>query len=254
MDRKLALVTGASAGIGAALARRIARDDVDLVLVARRADRLEALGGELPVAVNIVTLDLSRDDAGAVLEREVAALGRPLDYLVNNAGFGDASPFAKAERAPQLAMVDVNVRALVELTHRFLPAMIERGRGGVLNVASTAAFLPGPNVSVYYATKAFVLSFSEALWEETRGEGVTVTALCPGPTTSEFGAVSGMDRSRLFRVARRMSAERVADAGWTGLLKGRRVVVPGLSNKATAVMPKGVPRRLLLPVVRRLQS
>ncbi|WP_420391336.1 SDR family NAD(P)-dependent oxidoreductase [Acuticoccus sp.] len=253
MPRPLALVTGASAGIGSALARRIAADGYDLVLVARREDRLRALADELPVEVIPVALDLTERDAPAALQGEVAALGRPLDVLVNNAGFGHAGPFAQAPLERQLGMIDLNVRTLVELTHRLLPAMVERSSGAVLNVASTAAYLPGPNVSVYYATKAFVLSFSEALWQELHGTGVTVTALCPGPTRSEFGSVSGMDRSFLFKNAKRMSAERVAAIGWRGTRAGRRVVVPGLMNKVGAVVTTLMPSRLLLPIVERVQ-
>jgi hypothetical protein len=151
-------------------------------------------------------------------------------------------------------MVDLNVRALVDLSHRLLPGMLARGRGGILNVASTAAFQPGPEMAVYYASKTFVLSFSEALWEEARREGVTVCALCPGPTVSEFGAVSGLDRRLLFRLARKMPAAEVADRGWRGFRAGRRVVVTGLQNRLTAATVGLVPRRVLLPVIRRLQK
>lgn len=253
-SRPLALVTGASAGIGEALARRIAADGFDLVLVARRAERLAALAQALPATVHVVACDLVEADAGARVADAVAALGRPLDVLVNNAGFGRAGRLAASPLGDQLAMVDLNVRAVVELTHRVLPGLLARGRGGVLNVASTAAFQPGPNVAVYYASKAFVLSFSEALAQECRGTGVTVCALCPGPTASEFSTLSGMDRSRLFRTVRRMPAEKVADVGWRGFRAGRRVVVPGVHNRLTAVAGKVLPHRLLLPIVARLQE
>lgn len=253
-DRPIVLVTGASAGIGEALARRIARDGHPLLLVARRKERLEALAAELPVPTRTIALDLMDRDAGDRLVAEVEATGRPLGVLVNNAGFGETGEFAMTRREKQVGMVDLNVRAVVDLTHRFLPGLIARRSGGVLNLASTAAFQPGPGMAVYYASKAFVLSFSEAISEEVRGSGVTVTALCPGPTTSEFGEVSGMDRSRIFRLASRMSAEDVADIGWRGFLAGRRVVVTGLQNKATAAAARFVPHRLLLPIVKRLQS
>jgi len=249
----LALVTGASAGIGEALARRIAADGYDLVLVARRGDRLSALAETLPVTAHTVTLDLADPAAGEALAAELEAIGRPVDVLVNNAGFGHVGPFATSGGATERGMVDLNVRALVDLSHRLLPGMLERGRGGILNVASTAAYQPGPGMAVYYASKAFVLSFSEALWEEARREGVTICALCPGPTVSEFGAVSGLGNKALFRLARKMSADEVADRGWRAFLKGRRVVITGLQNRLTAVSVGFVPRRVLLPVIRRLQ-
>jgi hypothetical protein len=250
----LALVTGASAGIGEALARRIAGDGYDLVLVARRKDRLEALAADLPVTAHPVALDLGERDAGKTLADEIAALGRGVDVLVNNAGFGHTGAFAQSDAARQTGMVDLNVRALVDLSHRVLPGMIERGTGGILNVASTAAFQPGPMMAVYYASKSFVLSFSEALSEEVRGSGVTICALCPGPTRSEFGAVSGLDRVPLFARASKASAADVADAGWTGFRDGRRVVIPGVQNKLSAVGAPLLPRPLLLRLVRRLQS
>ncbi|RAI03686.1 short-chain dehydrogenase [Acuticoccus sediminis] len=251
---QLALVTGASSGIGEALAQRIAADGVDLILVARREDRLRALAAELPVETHVVPLDLTERGAPEALMAEVARYGRPVDVLVNNAGFGHAGPFAKSPLEPQLGMVDLNIRALVELSHRVLPLLIERRHGGIINVASTAAFLPGPGVSVYYASKAFVLSLSQALSEEVRGTGVTICALCPGPTHSEFGAVSGMDRSLLFRAMKRMPSSQVADIGWTSFKAGKRVVIPGWQNRISSVFSQHGPRRFLLPIVKRLQS
>jgi short-subunit dehydrogenase len=253
MDRPLVLLTGASAGIGAALARVIAADGYDLLLVARRQERLDALAAELPVAAHTMALDLADADAGERLEAAVATLGRPVDVLVNNAGFGASGLFAETDPARLGGMVDVNIAALVDLTRRFLPGMIERRRGGILNLASTAAFQPGPRLAVYYASKAFVLSLSEALSEETRGTGVTVTALCPGPTTSEFGAIAGMDRSRLFRYGRKMTAEDVAAIGWRAFRAGRRVVIAGATNRLGAAGAKLLPHRVLLPVVNMLQ-
>jgi hypothetical protein len=253
-QRPLALVTGASSGIGEALARRIARDGFDLLLVARRQERLDALAADLPVTAHTAAIDLAAPDAGEALEEEVLRIGRPVTVLVNNAGFGDTSPFHAAPPDRLMGMVDLNVRAVVDLARRFLPGMRERDRGGIINVASTAAFQPGPGMAVYYATKAFVLSFSEALWEEARGTGVTVSALCPGPTASEFGEISGLEDRLLFRIARPMPAKDVADIGWRGFLAGRRVVVTGWQNKVTAAGTKFVPRRVLLPVIRRLQG
>ena len=255
-ERPLAIVTGASAGIGEALACEAAADGHDLLLVARRRDRLEALAAELKptTTCHVLTLDLAERDAGERLVALLQTEGLSADVLVNNAGYGRSGRFVEGERERELGMIDLNVRALVDLTHRLLPGMLERGSGGILNVASTAAFLPGPKLAVYYASKAFVLSFSEALWQETRGTGISVSALCPGPTTSEFGGVAGMDRSRLFKSAPKMSAEDVARIGWQGFRKGKRVVVPGLTNKVGALLSRLGPRTLTLPMVSFLQS
>ncbi|MBJ3777291.1 SDR family NAD(P)-dependent oxidoreductase [Acuticoccus mangrovi] len=253
-NRPLAILTGASAGIGTALARVMAADGYDLLLVARRADRLAALAAELPGTHATLPLDLTRDDAGETLARHVEALDRPVDVLVNNAGFGDAGPFAETDLAPQLGMVDLNIRALVELTHRLLPGMLQRGHGGIINIASTAAFQPGPNMAVYYASKAFVLSFSEALYEECRPSGVTVCAICPGPTDSEFGEISGLAKHRVFKTVKRMTSEAVAEIGWRGFKKRRRVVITGTTNRLVAGVAKASPHRVVLPVVKHLQT
>ncbi|XWN32347.1 MAG: SDR family oxidoreductase [Devosia sp.] len=253
-QRRLAVITGASAGIGEAFAHLLAPKGFDLLLVARRDDRLTALAGALPGAHTVLKADLADPAAGEAVEAAVGDLGRPLDVLINNAGFGVAGPVLEADAAALTAMVDVNVRALVDLSRRFLPAMVARGTGGIINVASTAAFQPGPNMAGYYATKAFVLSFSEALFEECKGTGVVVSALCPGPTHSEFGEVSGMNTHRLFQRAHRMSAEDVAKIGWKGFEAGRRVVITGQQNRMTATAGRLMPHRLLLPVVRYLQT
>ena len=254
-EKPLAVVTGASSGIGAALARRIAREGHPLALVARRRDKLDALAAELPVDTHVITQDLAVPDAAEQVAGTLAARQLVPGIVVNNAGFGQLTTFADAPVERQVGMVDLNVRVLVALTHRFLPAMLAAGRGGIINVASTAAFQPGPGMAVYYASKAFVLSFSEGLWEETRSQGVTVTALCPGPTATEFGTVSGMANSRIFRYAHNVSqsADAVADQGWRGFQRGRRVVVPGFANKITAASTHMIPRRLLLPMISRLQ-
>lgn len=253
-SRPLALVTGASAGIGTELCRVIAADGHDLLLVARREDRLHALAAELPGETYVFPADLADRGAATAVIAEAARIGRPIDVLVNNAGFGHADPFVDTPLDRMLGMVDLNVRAVVELTHRLLPKMIERRRGGILNVASTAAFLPGPHNAIYYASKAFVLSFSEALWEECRGTGVTVSALCPGPTATEFGAVSGMSRYRLFRAIARASAADVAAVGWRGYKSGRRVVIEGGRNRFGVAACKALPHRFLLPIVKRVQT
>ena len=250
----LAVVTGASSGIGAALAHEISRDGYALFLVARRVDRLRALAESLPGEAQVFEADLTEPGATAALASVLTSLPRPPDVLINNAGFGQSGPFAAGSAARDLGMVDLNVRAVVDLSHHLLPTMLARGSGGILNVASTAAFQPGPNASVYYASKAFVLSFSEALHAECAPQGVTVSALCPGPVATEFFDMAGMDRVRLRRLTRAMSAEAVAAAGWKGFRNGRRRIVPGFSNKLIAATAGFLPRSLVLPVVKRLQS
>lgn len=253
-DRPLAVVTGASAGIGRELARILAREGHDLVLVARREQELQELADSLAAAhrvdSTIAAVDLSAPDAG---DRVAAAVGgRDVDVLVNNAGFGGVGGFASRDRETDLRMVAVNVVALTDLTKRFLPAMVARGRGRVLNVASTAAFQPGPFMAVYYATKAYVLSLSQAIAEEVSGSGVTVTCLCPGVTESEFHAVAGTDAQPLTSSALTMSAASVAEAGYRAMMRGRMVEVPGLHNKIGAQSIRVAPRRLVLKIVRRL--
>ena len=190
MTNPITLITGASAGLGAEFARQCSARGERLVLVARRQDKLEALASELGNA-RAVTLDLGQPGAAAALSADLAAHGEQVGTLINNAGFGLWGKFAALDGPRQRAMIDLNCGTLVELTHAVLPGMIERGQGAILNLASTAAFQPGPGMAVYFATKAFVLSFSEALHEEVREHGVTVTALCPGPTATEFGEVAG---------------------------------------------------------------
>lgn len=238
-----ALVTGASSGIGRELARLLAADGHRLTLVARSGDQLEQLAAELGGA-DVVAADLATSAGVTQVVERVAEV----DLLVNNAGYGDWGRFADSDLDKQLGMVDLNVRALTHLTHAYLPGMLGRGHGRVLNVASTAAFQPGPLMAVYYATKAYVLSFTEALAEEVRGSGVTVTALCPGPTASGFQSAAALEESRLVAGRTLPSAESVARKGYTGWMRGRAVVVTGLGNKVMAAAPRVTPR----PVVRRL--
>ncbi|HSM03288.1 MAG TPA: SDR family oxidoreductase [Longimicrobiales bacterium] len=252
-----ALVTGASGGLGADIARELAARGTPLVLTARSREPMEALARELGTAhgvpVLVLALDLATPDAGNRLADEVEAAGVEVDLLVNNAGFGQWGPWPGLDPEQEAGMIRLNVEALTCLTRRFVPAMIRRGRGRVLNVASTAAFLPGPGMAVYYATKAYVLSFSEALAEELQGTGVTVTCLCPGPTPTGFQARIGADPSALLRGAV-LPSRTVARAGVEGALKGRRLVVPGLLNKLTTLAPRFLPRSWVPKLVKRVQD
>lgn len=255
--RERVLVTGASAGIGVELARLFAADGSDLVLVARREDRLRALADELAAAhgvdVDVIVQDLSEPDAAATLTDRLSEAGTAVDVLVNNAGFGATGRFAELELERQLAMMRLNIVTLTELTHRLLPQIRERGRGGVLNVASTAGFQPGPSMAVYYATKAFVLHFTEAVREELLGTGVTITALCPGPTWTEFMDVAGLGHPPMFNLFA-MKADRAARAGHRGFRRRKPVVVPGIGNKLGTFLVRLTPRRLVPKVVRRVIS
>ena len=237
------LITGASAGLGSDFARQLSARGKRLVLVARRKDRLEALASELGNA-RAVALDLGEPGAAARLMADVAGHGESVACLINNAGFGLWGRFAALDGARQRAMIDLNCGALVELCHAVVPGMVERGDGSILNVASTAAFQPGPGMATYFATKAFVLSFSEALHEEMRGTGVRVTALCPGPTKTEFGDVAGFTGNGAFDKLSARSADVVA-AGLKALDRNRAVAIPGLFNKAGAQGHRFFPRALL---------
>jgi short-subunit dehydrogenase len=244
---KVALVTGASSGIGAAMARQLAAWKCDLVVTARRQDRLEALCGELGalgVSARAVREDLADPGGPARLHAAVRALG-PIDILVNNAGFGAYQSFADTPWPRHVELLQLNVLSLVELCHRFLPDLLARpGRAHVLNVASIAAFVSVPYFASYGGSKAYVLGFSESLAAELAASNVRVTCLCPGGTWTEFSEVSGQTLGRAAR-AGMMSAERCAVIGLRGMLRGRRVVVPGGSNKATHVLSRLMPRRLM---------
>ena len=253
-----ALITGASGGIGEELARLLAAGGANVVLVARGADRLASLAGELSrahrVNASVIPQDLSAPDAVDAIGRELAARQLTIDILVNNAGFGVYGPFAATPAAEEARMIQVNVAALTMLTKRLLPGMIERRHGRVLNVASTAAFQPGPLMAVYYASKAYVLSFSEALSNETSGTGVSVTCLCPGPTGTGFQDRARMRESRLFSMLSVASAADVARAGYDGMMAGRAIVIPGLANKAGVQAVRVTPRALVRRLVRVLQD
>jgi short-subunit dehydrogenase len=242
-DSPVALITGASAGLGVEFARQLSKRGQRLVLVARRKDRLEKLAAELGNA-RVVALDLSERGSTAALMANVAAAGETIELLVNNAGFGLRGRFAELDAPRQRQMIDLNVTSLTELCRAVAPGMIERGTGAILNVASTAAFQPGPNMAVYFATKAYVLSFSEALHEELKLHGIRVTALCPGPTKTEFGEVAGFGETSAFD---RLSTDvaSVVRAGLNALDGNRAVIVPGLLNKVGAASTRFVPRPLI---------
>ena len=257
MTTETVLITGASAGIGWELAKRFAADKSDLVLVARRQERLDQLAAELRerhgVAVRTLAADLARPSAPQELFDRLAGDGVTVDVVVNNAGFGQVGPVAEIPLERQLDEVRVNVLALLCLTRLFLPGMLQRGRGGVLNVASTAAFQPGPFLAVYYATKAFVLSFTEALADEVAGRGLHVTCLCPGPTATEFAQVADMQQAPMFKLAA-MSAEAVAVAGYRAFRRGKLLVVPGALNWLGTFGNRFVPRAVGRQIARRLNK
>jgi short-subunit dehydrogenase len=246
--RPVTVITGASAGIGAALAHEFAANGHDLVLIARReqalttvADAIAAKGVARPI---ILRMDVTRIDAARDLGEALARRGLEPEIVVNNAGFGLLGMADRLDRTQQLAMIDLNVRALTDLSLAYIE-ILERRRGGILNVASVAGFLPGPGMAVYHATKAYVLSFSEALHHELEPRGVRVTVLCPGPVPTDFHARAGVSRASLPRLFTR-SAERVAREGYRGLKENRRLVVPGSANRVVAALMQMVPRPLLL--------
>jgi uncharacterized protein len=255
--RETALITGASSGIGLELARLFAADGSDLVLVARSEDRLRQLAAELEgqfgIAAQVLAADLTRPDSAGEIATELASRGVQVDVLVNNAGFGAHGQVATLGVQRQLAVIEVNIAALTRLTALFLPGMLEREHGAVLNVASTAAFQPGPNQAVYCATKAYVLSFTEALAEETRGTGVRVSCLAPGATRTQFAAQADMSETLAFRLGA-MAAKPVAQAGYDGLRKGKVLVVPGMFNRAAALAVRVSPRALVTRAAGYLQA
>jgi short-subunit dehydrogenase len=252
-----ALVTGASGGIGEELARLFAADGHDLVLVARSQDKLARLSAELEgkhgVRARVLASDLARAAAPQEIFEELQGAGVSVDALVNNAGIGSYGLFAETDLKSELELLQINVVALTHLSKLFLPGMIARRRGYLLNVASTAAFQPGPLMAVYYASKAYVLSLSEALANECEGTGVRISALCPGPTETGFVAAAGMGDSKLFDRAV-MDARTVAVAGYRGLLAGKAIVIPGLRNNLLARSIGFFPRGLVTKVVRGIQE
>ncbi len=252
MSRKVALITGASAGLGEQFARCFARDGHDVILVARTASRLEALAAELEqahsVKAHVLAADLTRPEAPQRLFEEVGARQLEVEFLVNNAGFGSSGPFLEQDLEREAQMVELNCTALMKLTHLFARPMRERGHGRILNVASTAGFQPGPFMATYYATKAFVVSFSEALSHELKGSGVTVTCHCPGATHTEFASRAGNDKSRLFQRSGVAQAPDVAADAYAAMMKGRVLAVHGFLNwlgmEAVRFSPRAVVRSI----------
>jgi len=255
VTERVTLITGASAGIGAELARVFAANGHRVALVARRADRLATLADEITAAGGaapiVIPCDLEQAGAGDEIAAALAAEGVEVDFVVNNAGFGLFGHEIELDRAEQLGMIDVNIRAMTELSLRFSDHLIQH-RGGILNVASIAGFMPGPGMAVYYASKAYVLSFSEALRRELGPRGVRVTALCPGPVPSEFQARAGF-RPGFDSAILNVSASDVAQLGYRGLMANRRAVLPGLGIKIVPFLLRLFPRGFILAAVGRLQ-
>lgn len=254
---KTALITGASGGIGLEFARLHASKGDNIVLVARSREKLAEVKTELEskfkVSIYNIVKDLSIKDAAKEVFDEIKKQNIIIDYLINNAGFGDFGLFAKSNWEKQQGMINLNITALTQLTWLFLPEMISRGEGKILNVSSLAAFQPGPTMSVYFASKAFVLNFSEALNNELKDNGITVTALCPGSTESNFHAVALGD-PKLVRERKMMTTKEVAEIGYRAMMKGKPVVIPGFKNAFLVFASKFAPRELVVKMTRKMQE
>jgi len=254
----IVLITGASSGIGLELAKLFARENHDLALVARSYDKLKYVAEDLQqtygVQVKYYAKDLSISSTPKEIFEVLQNEGKNIDVLVNNAGFGWRGAFVQMELANALGMIQVNITALTHLTRLFLPGMIERGHGKILNVASTAAFQPGPMMATYYASKAYVLSFSEALSEELKGTGVTVTAFCPGPTTTGFGRRAGFVNEKIFGDMLSMDSYTVALDGYKGLMKGKPIVISGWKNWLGTKLVRFIPRPLPAKLIKKVQQ
>jgi uncharacterized protein len=255
---RTAIVTGASSGIGAEIARGLAERGHGVTLVARREERLRALAGELSdahtVRTEVIAADLTDEASRERIAKELADRGLTVDILVNNAGFSTTGPVQESDPAREIALVRTNVEAVVHLCSLFIPGMVERARGAVLNVSSTAAFQPLPGQAAYGASKAFVLSYGQATGAELRGTGVTLTTLCPGPVETEFAERAGFDEDDAEGALPKfmwVPATEVAKAALDGLDKGRRVVIPGAANRVAAGLAHMTPRRMLLPILAR---
>lgn len=256
--RNSTLITGASGGIGYELAGLFARDNHNLVLVARNSDKLAQVADDLQrrfgVSAKAIALDLANQAAPQSLFDQLQRDGIAVDILVNNAGYGKLGAFAGVSLEESLGQIQLNITALTSLARLFLGPMLQRGSGKILNVASTAGFQPGPLMAVYYATKAYVISFSEALANELADKGITVTCLCPGPTVTGFASRAGNNKSRLFKQLRPMDARTVALQGYRGLLSGKTLVIPGLRNWLLVEALRISPRKMVTAVSRRLMD
>jgi short-subunit dehydrogenase len=249
--KPVALITGASSGIGLDLAKLFAQGGHDLVLVARNEEALRAVAADcekLGVKAHVLAQDLNNPNAAQEIFDELEARGTVIEVLVNNAGFGTHGMFVRTKLEDEVGMIQVNIVALIQLTRLFLPQMLSRKSGKIMNVASMAGFAPGPYMSVYYATKAFVLSHSIALAQEVKKNGVIVSVLCPGPTKTEFQKRAKIAESKLFKKPRSMTSMEVAKTGYEGLMNGKLIVVPGFSNKMIRVASKIAPRKFLAKV------
>lgn len=248
-SKRYTLITGASGGIGYDLAKIAAADNRNLILVARSVGKLNAIAEQLKKNINIdvitLAVDLSLETGVNTLLNELVSKKLQVDVLVNNAGFGDFGDFSKADLSKNMEMIRLNISALTQLTHAVMQEMIAMGKGRIMNVASTAAFLPGPGMAVYYASKAYVLSFSEALSRELKGSGVTVTVLCPGPTDTSFATAAGLGKSLMHRMMPPAASAAVAKAGYIAMMKGKTIEIPGLMNKLTAITPRITPRSIV---------
>jgi uncharacterized protein len=256
--KNVALITGASGGIGLELARIHAQTHGDLILIARSTSKLEQLKKELEAAYGISVLNIPKDlsipDAAQEVYNQVMAANIQVDYLINNAGFGDFGNYHETEWEKEEMMINLNILALTQLTKLFGSDMVERKSGKIMNVSSTAAFQPGPLMAVYYATKHYVQAYSEALYEEWKGHGVSVTALCPGATQSGFQQAADMEDSKLFKGKKLPTSLEVAEFGYKAMMKGEMTAIHGVMNTILAGSAKFTPKKLLLKVVRKLQE
>lgn len=255
---KNVLITGASTGIGLELAKVFAKNGYNLFLVARNEEKLKEIASNLSssfkINVEFVAKDLSKIEAADELFENIKSRNLQIDILVNNAGFGLFGEFKATDMNREIEMINLNITSLVKLTKLFLPSMIHRRSGRILNVASVASFQPGPLMSIYYATKSFVLHFSEAIAYELKESGVTVSSLCPGPTLTEFQSTAKLDRSKLFSLLKPMSAEEVAIVGYNEMMRGKTIILPGLLNKLSANSHRFFPRKLVNAVTYFIQS
>ena len=257
-QKPIALITGASSGIGLELSAQFAKHGYDLVLTARRETHLQELAGRLAqthgIQAHVCLADLAQASGAEQITQFTTANNLHIDVLINNAGIGAHGAFTKVEPKTHLEIIQINIASLVQLTRCYLPAMLEKRRGGVMNIASTAAFVPGPLMAVYFATKAFVLSFSEALANECRGTGVSICCVCPGATITEFQARANISEAAILSSAAAMSAEAVAVEAYQGFAAGKPVVITGLVNKVAVLASHLVPRAVAADIARHVQE